>query len=455
MFAIIDIETTGGNPERDKITEICIVLHDGLSVTDTFTTLINPERSIPSYIERLTGITNDMVQHAPKFFEVARQIVELTEGRVFVAHNVNFDYGFIRAEFKSLGYTYKREKLCTVQLSRKLIPGKPSYSLGRLCESLGISNESRHRAEGDAVATAKLFDMLLQRKNTNAQYRKQSISELNTSRIDKIKLYALKKLPESTGVYYFLNKDDEIIYIGKSKNMRERAIAHFNGKDGKSLRMLNELLSVNFVKTGSELIALIHESNEIKKHKPKYNRLRKGSDFPYCIDYFYDENGVLNFKVVGSEESERALCSFASHLAAKNKLLEWIEDYALCLVFTGITEEKHLCFNYQIRKCFGICQEKESIQDYNSRAEKILEKHLLPIRDFVLLDKGRTANEKSFVISANGHYAGYGYFDESDGIRDVNELRGFLSNSVYYPDADEFLKSWIRNKMPGKLIKTS
>lgn len=167
MFAIVDIETCGGKFEykRGRITEICIVIHDGLQVTDKFTSLINPECYISPFYTQLTGITNDMVANAPKFHEIAKDIIAFTENRTFVAHNVSFDYNFIRDEFASLGYNFNREKLCTVKLSRKLIPGKPSYSLGKLCDSLGISNNARHRAEGDALATAQLFDLLLQIKS--------------------------------------------------------------------------------------------------------------------------------------------------------------------------------------------------------------------------------------------------------------------------------------------------
>ena len=167
MFAIIDIETCGGKFEfrKGRITEICILVHDGLQVVENFSTLVNPECYISPFFTKLTGISNEMVATAPKFHEVAQTILKLTENRTFVAHNVSFDYNFIRDEFASLGHEYEREKLCTVKLSRKLIPGKKTYSLGALCESLGINNNARHRAEGDALATAQLFDLLLHIKS--------------------------------------------------------------------------------------------------------------------------------------------------------------------------------------------------------------------------------------------------------------------------------------------------
>lgn len=161
MYAIIDIETSGGNHKQGKITEIAIYKHDGVKVVDEYVTLINPELKIDWYVKKLTGITDEMVATAPKFFEVAKNIVDITRDCIFIAHNVDFDYGFIRAEFKKLGYDYKRKKLCTVKLSRQLIPGMQSYSLGKLCDELGIVLEHRHRASGDALATVKLFELLL------------------------------------------------------------------------------------------------------------------------------------------------------------------------------------------------------------------------------------------------------------------------------------------------------
>jgi len=162
LFTIVDIETTGTVHKYGKITEIAIFVFDGHTITDQLVTLINPEMDIPRPITRLTGITNEMVAHAPRFYEVARRIVEITSGRIFVAHNVMFDYRFIQEEFKRLGYDFQRKRVCTVQLSRKLIPGKSSYSLGNLCREMNITIEDRHRAAGDALATVKLFQLLLE-----------------------------------------------------------------------------------------------------------------------------------------------------------------------------------------------------------------------------------------------------------------------------------------------------
>ncbi len=173
MFAIIDIETTGNSYKNGQITEIAIFQHNGNEVTGSYSSLVKPDMDIPLFITRLTGISNEMVKNAPRFFEIARKVVEMTAGRIFVAHNVHFDYKFVQEEFKRLGYNFNRKTLCTVQLSKKLIPGYKSYSLGKLCVEKGIEIKGRHRAAGDALATVKLFELLLKenefRNNTEAQ----------------------------------------------------------------------------------------------------------------------------------------------------------------------------------------------------------------------------------------------------------------------------------------------
>lgn len=164
MYAIIDIETTGQAAKTGKITEIAIFIHDGFEITESFSSLINPECYIPGFITNLTGIDNEMVKTAPKFFEVARKIVEMTSDKIFIAHNVSFDYKFIQEEFRRLGYNYERKTMCTVRMGRKFLPGHKSYSLGKLCDELNISINGRHRAAGDALATVKLFELILARK---------------------------------------------------------------------------------------------------------------------------------------------------------------------------------------------------------------------------------------------------------------------------------------------------
>jgi len=454
VFAIIDIETCGGKFEyrRGRITEICILVHDGLQVIEKFSTLINPECHISTYFTSLTGITNDMVKDAPTFAQIAKKIIELTENRIFVAHNVGFDYGFIKEEFASMGYKYKRETLCTVRLSRKFIPNKRSYSLGVLCESLGIEIENRHRAEGDAVATAKLFDLILQLKSNHPQYKNQGVEALMTRRIDKMKQYILDKLPEECGVYYFMDKEHNIIYIGKSTNMYNRALSHFNSKENKGKKMLNDLYSVTHTKTGSELIALLLESQEIKKHKPRYNRMLKSEVFTHCLDWFKDKSGIINFKLVTYEESENALFSFNNYLSARERLEQWIDDYQLCLRYCGLTSDDAVCFNHQLKKCNGICNDDEEIELYNKRAEELIKEFSYTPQSFVIMDKGKTTEDQSIILIENNVYKGYGYLDASLQLSSVSELKELISDANYYPDSDIIVKSWLKKNKVKKIM---
>jgi DNA polymerase-3 subunit epsilon len=448
MFAIVDIETCGGRfiYPKGRIIEIAIILHDGLTVVDKFSTLINPECFISPLYTNISGITNDMVRDAPKFYEVAQKILEMTEGRVFVAHNSSFDYNFIREEFASLGAKFKRETLCTVKLSRKLMPGRLSYSLGNLCAGLNIHIENRHRAEGDALATAELLDLLLRLKSAHPQYKNMGAVEIMMRRIDKMKQYILNKIPEECGVYYFLDKEGNIIYIGKSVNMYNRAVSHFNSDEKKGKQMLNELYNVDFVLTGSELIALLLESDEIKKHKPKYNRVRKVDVFTHAIDWFRDKNNIINFRIVPPDEAENTLLSFTMYLTARERLESWIDEHQLCLRYCGLTGDDAVCFNHQIKKCNGICQGEEEVELYNERAKKILERNSFQHNNFVLLDKGRNAEERSVVLVQDGRYSGYGFFDAADPVHSPADLKDMVKRSEGHPDSNDLIKSWMKQK---------
>ena len=214
-YAIIDVETTGMGVQGNKITEIAVLVHDGEKVIDEFQTLVNPQCSIPFSISRLTGIYDHMVKDAPKFYEIAKNLVSITEDCVFVAHNVNFDYNVIRKEFSDLGFNYVRKKLCTIRLSRKLVPGLPSYSLGKICGRMGIRINDRHRAMGDARATAILFDKLIQLDQHGAVF--ESFLKPRSPKATlppQISVKMFEALPESPGVYYFRDNKDKIIYVG-------------------------------------------------------------------------------------------------------------------------------------------------------------------------------------------------------------------------------------------------
>ena len=297
IYSITDVETTGGKANQHKITEIAIIKFDGEKIVDEYKTLINPERNIPQFITQLTGITNEMVAGAPKFYEVAKKIVEFTEDTVFVAHNVYFDYNIIKREFADLGFVYKKPKLCTVKLARKFIPGHKSYSLGKVCADLDIPLRGRHRAYGDAAATVELFKLILEKQ-------KNSDLELEIESSQKISLPAglnhsdIDDLPETIGVYIFKNKEGHIIYVGKSKNIQKRVKSHLstNLKKTKDLQIKASISMIETIEIGHEWAALILEAHLIKKHRPLYNRALNRKNFRYGLKKT-NQNSSLDLKV--------------------------------------------------------------------------------------------------------------------------------------------------------------
>lgn len=428
MYAIIDIETTGLSPSSEKITEIAIITHDGKNIVDEFSTLINPERKIPYRIINLTGINNHMVESAPKFYEVAKQIVEITDGKVIVGHNVRFDYGFIRNEFKSLGYIYERKTLDTVKLSRKLIPGRKSYGLGRLCKDLEIENHARHRASGDAMATTKLFELLLSIDSNPESINLTGIhSDVNRSLV--------KDLPSETGVYYFYDKSKELIYVGKSINIHDRILSHLNNNlNSKAIEMKNLLADIGFNITGSELIALLLESDEIKKNQPRFNQSQRRTYFNYGLYSFIDELSYINLKIIRIVDELTPLYTYSSLQEGKEHLSNLCDEFNLCQKLCGLYDTSGACFHYQISNCKGACINEEPSNTYNLRVSEALENYQFNHQNFFVIDRGRNDDEKSIVKVENGKYVGFGYLGKDQLTSDVELMHDCI---VQYRDNKE------------------
>jgi exonuclease, DNA polymerase III, epsilon subunit family len=412
MYVVVDLETSGGNPQRDRIIEIAAYLFDGEKVVDELVTLINPETNIPPYITTLTGINNQMVASSPKFYEVAKKLVQLTEGCVFVAHNAPFDYGFIRNEFQKLGFTYNRATLCTVRWSRKLIPGLPSYSLGNLCQSLNIQFGDRHRAAGDATATVKLLRLLLERNNG------EQIIPLNGSVISREKLHPnlsidrLAHLPDETGVYFMWNEKLELIYVGKSINIKSRISQHITGaKSRRETEMVGAMADITWELTGSELVALLLESYHIKQQIPLYNRAQRRKGTSYGLYVETDDNGYLNLKITNKTEISTPIANFTSQVIARKVLGDLIEEYSLCQKLCGLYSATGGCFHSQIGLCKGACKGEEPPEEYNLRVEKAMASSDLPKASFFLLDKGRNQEEVAVVKVECGKLIGWGFCD--------------------------------------------
>jgi DNA polymerase-3 subunit epsilon len=451
MFSIIDIETTGGNAKNDKITEIAVYVHDGEKIIDEYQSLINPERPIPYFISQLTGIDDNMVANAPKFYEVAKKIVEITQDTVFIAHNVGFDYNFIREEFKTLGFEFKMKKLCTVQLSRKLLPGMDSYSLGKLCKQLDIQIEGRHRAAGDALATVKLFDILLSKDNN--RFIKISADKKEIAIPAHISNDLIKPLPEETGVYYFYDNEDNLIYIGKSKNVRSRIVSHFNNtKTQKAQKMQQQIKRIDYELTGSELIALLKESEEIKVELPIYNRAQRKSLFNYGIFLNLELDGYIHCRAQKIMKNQQPTIVFSSLQEAKSQLRNIVDENELCLKLSGLYQTEGACFYHQIERCHGACVGKEGISDYNARVNQAFEKYTYKKESLIIVDKGRSDNEKSVVLVDKGQYLGYGYMDEDEQIGDPQEVYNLITMKKDTKDVHQIIRNFLKNNRVEKVI---
>ena len=409
-YAIVDIETTGGSPKNSKITEIAVYKHNGKEVIDEFITLVNPEVTIPPFIVQLTGISDHMVKEAPKFYEIAKKIVEFTEDCVFVAHNVAFDYGILRAEFRSLGYDYRRPHLCTVRASRYVLPGHDSYSLGKLSRALGIELIGRHRAGGDAFATAKLFTLLIEKDANELSTFIQK--ELNPKKLHpNLDVNVLDEIPNKIGVYKFYNDANQLIYIGKSIHIKKRIDQHLgNHKTKKAIQMQQEIARIEYELTGSELIALLKESELIKYHSPIYNRSLRRNSFPYGLYDYMDENGYIRLTVARVSQMQAIpLTSFITKREGTAYLERIVQDYNLCTKLCGLYKSNGACFQYTIKNCSGACVQDENAASYNRRCQKLVDELSLNSATFFIVDKGRNKSEKSLVYVKNGSIIGVGY----------------------------------------------
>lgn len=454
MYAIVDIETTGGYAENHRITEIAICYHDGMQVTDTFHTLINPGRNIPYYITGLTGITSEMVFSAPSFKDIAEDIYKKLAGKIFVAHNAHFDYSFLKKEFEQAGLQWQSKKLCTVRLSRKIIPGLRSYSLGSLAESLGIQIANRHRAGGDAAATVKIFDQLLQRDRDNHILKALKKNSGETILPPNLSKEVFDNLPAKCGVYYFHDARGNVIYVGKAINIKKRIAGHFTGdaREWSRSRIRHEIHHISYELTGNELIALILESQEIRKLWPRYNQAQKSRAEEWGIYDYEDRNGFLRFSVNVVTRGSHPLIRFSSKGDAWNFLWQKVREKTLCPKLSGLQVAKGLCFEFQTGGCNGACMGVETARKYNRRVEDAIRSFHEKGNTVAIIGKGRELNEQSLVLVEDGSYFGFGFLDRDVSISNVESARNYVRKSLETPTVQNLINSYLMNPRGGQVI---
>jgi len=449
MYAIIDIETTGGKYNEESITEIAIYRYHNNKIVDQFSSLVNPQKQIQPFVEKLTGINQKMLITAPKFHEIAKRIIEITDKSIIVAHNAQFDYRILQTEFIRLGYRFKLKSICTVKLSKEIFPNLKSYKLGKLVKSLGIPIKNRHRARGDALATLKLFELLL-KMDINKEILKTHVKELITTEKKNDFSKIIMPIPTEIGNYYFINNKSEIFFIGKSKNIKKRVIQHLTGNTKKDLKIQKLIKTIKYETTGNELISILKEKNEIEKTQPILNKSKiKNSTFGIRIDYDYLYHRLIIEKI---NNDVNYLKIFENKNTALSKLKSWIDKFSLCTNYTSIGIENKSCDLYNINKCKGACMNIESSKIYNLRLNSLY-KHLeYQLKDFLLIDKGISDSSKSFIWIENYKLKGYGYFNlnfQITNIKTLNKLNINVKNTI---ETKNIIKSYIKRKKYLKLI---
>ncbi|WP_291115837.1 exonuclease domain-containing protein [Flavobacterium sp. UBA6135] len=452
MYAILDIETTGGQYNEEGITEIAIYKFDGHEVVDQFISLVNPEIPIQPFVVKLTGINNAMLRSAPKFYEVAKRIIEMTEGCIIVAHNASFDYRILQTEFRRLGFKFQKQTLCTVELSKKLLPGHESYSLGKLVRALGIPMADRHRASGDAMATVKLFKMLLAQDVEKEIVKSLVKTEIKSGMSPKL-LDIVENLPSKTGIYYIHNEKGDLIYIGKSKNIKKRVNQHFTGTTNKCKKIQLEVYAVTFEETGSELIGLLKESEEIKINKPIYNRSQRKTLFQWALYPVKDENGYLSLLIQKADGRKKEITSYTSLQEGKNSLFKITDQFNLCQKINGLYDTKNACFKYKIKECDGACIGEVSPEEYNDRVQEFIESNLFENENMVIIDRGRSLQERSAVLIENGIYKGYCFYDLNYQITNIEVLKNILIPMQNNRDTRNIIQGYLRKHKVMKIIK--
>lgn len=444
MYAIVDIETTGGLTANNRITEVAVLVHDGYQIVEEFQTLINPGRLIPGYITGLTGISSETVQNAPFFSEIAENLFDLLSDKIFVAHNVNFDYNFLKEEFKRVGKVFNRPKLCTVRLSRQVFPGLKSYSLGRICDHNGIEISDRHRAFGDAAATAQLFESILAKGQVHVS---QALKRNSGAAFlpPHISMEKYQGLPEEAGVYYFHDAHGQVIYVGKAMNIRSRFKGHFSESSHTKSAMKTEICDISFELTGSGFLALLLEALEIKRLWPKYNRALKVKALSWGIFQYEDNAGYQRLQIGKNKVFHQPIQTFTSHAEAWSFILAKIKEFRLCPKLCGVQKSPKACYDFQQQKCEGACCGEESQESYNHKIDQLLHSLNLTTSKILIREKGRGQEEQAAILFDNGLLSAYGFIDKTVDFSGTEEVVSCLKKVKSIPETNYILRSYLAN----------
>ena len=441
-IVIVDVETTGMSPVRSRIVEIaCIRIEEGKEV-DRFVTLVDPEQSIPLTLQAITRISNEMVKGAPTFVQIAKRVEEIFDGAILCAHNARFDYSFIKAEMERAGLKFKKTMLCTAKLSRNLFKQHRKHDLSSLIDRHSFACEARHRAEGDADVLVQ-FLKHIQKEFEEEKVRATLEAVCGMNAVPpQITMATVASLPESPGVYTFHGKDGEVLYIGKSVNIRSRVMSHFGNthRDGKEMKLWEEVEDITYESTVSDLGASLLELKKIKSEYPTYNRMSRKVKSMWYLEKYINDKGYVCFNLVPDseivfEDLKNLYAVFKTKKQAVSYLTELAKEHGLCPKLLGAESGKGICFSYQLAKCSGSCAGKIQPAVYNANVEKLFEDRRLrtwPYKEKVTLkyyDKNREKAEV-FVID-NWMLEKAEVYEEQDSRSLLGSLSHLFDYDVY------------------------
>ncbi len=393
-----------------------------------------------------------MLRTAPKFYEVAKRIIEITEDCIIVAHNSEFDYRILRTEYDRLGFDFKRKTLCTVELAKQLIPEQESYSLGKLTRSLGIPVSDRHRAAGDAMATVKLFKMILA-KDVKKMIIQDAVKSEPSFKMASNLRSLIESIPSVTGVYYIHNAQGEVIFIGKSKNIKNRVNQHFTSTSNRSKKLQVQVAAVTYEVTGNELVALLKESEELKRIKPIHNKASDSHLFTHALYSFMDHHGYINLKIDKADGRKKSITTFTNYQSAKSFLINAIETYKLCQKLTGLYNIKTSCFKYELNECFGACIQQESSEIYNLRVLQLIDNYGYESKTFAIIDKGRAIDERSVIYIKNGVFKGLGFINLNYQVNNIEVLEKLITPMENNRESQHIIQTYLRKNKGLKVIQ--
>jgi len=444
MFAVIDLETTGGNAVRDRITEIAIVVHDGEKVVSKFSSLINPGQFIPSYITDITGIDDEMVSGSPTFRELTTTILEMTEGCVFVAHNVGFDYGFLKESFARLGIEFNRPQMCTVRTARRVIPGLPSYSLGRLCKQLGIDIFDRHRAMGDAQATVLLLERLIAQEPKILQLE-QTI-DVYYKIPEHLDRELLDRIPERPGMYFLHNQKGETLFAGNSRNIRRDTLKMLRtNQKSKSPFDPVDIFDLSWELTGNELLAALRLPVEVSRREIAQVKTTKTRRYKAAVYSYHDQRNCLRFYIGPHRKGQANWGEFPSPADAKTALWERVRRHQLCAFHVGLEE---VCSDSNCTSCI----EEIDPSTHNQKMESALDGLGFPFPNFFILTTGRSQDEVSVLCVEKGICIGYAYLDSNQSWSDPDHVRDMLNPFPQLAQGSRIVRQFLPKMKRARIV---